>query len=235
MRQAFALFPFLLLLLTTAASATDIQCDRTQQPGQRVVCDYAILSHEYENLYEQQRTLVESGRLPPNVVADWRRKRDACRDPHCMDGVFAEWDSIAKNVQNVAVAPAITASEALGPASVPGAASATGPASASSASSALPGSPGASAPVGDASPLASGVPVSRQGSAFGVALPQAVQSDASASAPAGPPSAASAASTVRTGAATGLLVVPIVILLVIAMLVVAGIVWYQRRRASPKP
>ena len=105
-------------------------------------------------------------------------------------------------------APVITASEALGP-----------------ASAALPASPAAAAAA--ASQQASGVPVSRQGSAYGIALPQPVTSDAS-----GSPAVSAAPATTPTASGTssnGLLIV-LGVLLVAVAIGVGTLVIYQRRR-----
>lgn len=214
MRQAIAIA---LLFFSVGAWATDIQCDRTQQLGQRVVCDYAILNHEYEDIYGQQQKLIQLGKLASNVLADWQRRRDACRDPHCMDGVFAAWSEIARSLQSPGVARAITASEAIGPASMTAPASAASAALAASAASA-------------ASQQASGVPVFHQGSAFGVALPQAVASDAAASAAA---SAAPATTKMTVDTTSSLTVVPITTLVVLAIVAMGAVLLFRKRRSKP--
>jgi uncharacterized protein len=193
------------MLISTSSWATDIQCARTQQPAQRIICDHAILNSEYDDIYEQQQKLVQQGKLTTNNLIVWQQKRDACTDVHCMDGVFAEWNTINKGLESVATVPAITASEALG----------TPPAAPASSLAAEP------------SQQASGVPVSRQGSAYGVALPQAVTSNASAPVPA---IAASASTHSRDGIMSDPLLIVLGILLVIAALSVGGMMVYQRRR-----
>ena len=70
------LIPFLLCSLSSWA--TDIQCGGTQQPARRVICDHAILNHEYDNIYEQQQKLIQEGKLTPSDLAAWQHKRDAC-------------------------------------------------------------------------------------------------------------------------------------------------------------
>jgi len=206
------------LLCSTSSWATDIQCESTQQPAQRVICDHAILNHEYDDIYDQQQKLIQQGRLTANDLAAWKRKRDSCVDVHCIDGVFAQWSATGKGVENspaenspaqtIPEAPVITASEALGP-----------------ASAALPASPAAAAAA--ASQQASGVPVSRQGSAYGIALPQPVTSDAS-----GSPAVSAAPATTPTASGTssnGLLIV-LGVLLVAVAIGVGTLVIYQRRR-----
>ena len=146
------------LLCSTSSWASDIQCESTQQPAQRVICDHAILNHEYDDIYEQQQKLIQQGKLNANDLAAWKRKRDSCTDVHCIDGVFAQWNAIGKGVENsptqnttaesITAEPVITASEALGP-----------------ASATLPASPAAAATAAAANQQASSVPVSRQGSA----------------------------------------------------------------------
>jgi cobalamin biosynthesis Mg chelatase CobN len=207
------------LLCSTSSWATDIHCESTQQPAQRVICDHAILNHEYDDIYEQQQELIQQGKLTPNDLAAWKRKRDSCTDVHCIDGVFAQWNAIGKGVENsptqnttaesIPAEPVITASEALGP-----------------ASAVLPASPAAAA-AAPASQQASSVPVSRQGSAYGIALPQAVTSDASGAAPV---SAASATTPTASGTSSNGLPIVLGVLLVAVALGVGAMVIYQRRR-----
>ena len=199
----------ILLLCSPISWATDIQCESTQQPGQRVICDHAILSHEYDDIYEQQQQLVQQGKLGASDLAAWKRKRDGCADVHCIDGVFAEWSTLDKNRKSTPAAPVITASEALGPA--PGA---------------LPAS-SASPATAEASQQSSGVPVARQGSAMGVALPQPVASDASASAPI---SAASATTGTPGGSPSSALLVALGVLLLIVIMSVGAMMVYQKNR-----
>jgi len=206
------------LLCSTSSWATDIQCESTQQPAQRVICDHAILNHEYDDIYEQQQKLIQQGRLTANDLAAWKRKRDSCVDVHCIDGVFAQWSAIGKGLQSRAAiaVPAITASQALGPATT--ASEALGPASGAS-----PTSPSAA----EASQQSSGVPVSRQGSAYGIALPQPVPSDTSAPPPV---SAASATTPGASGTSSNRLPVVLGVLLFVAILGVGATMLYQRRR-----
>jgi uncharacterized protein len=196
------LIPF--LLCSTSSWATDIQCASTQQPAQRVICDHAILNHEYDDIYEQQQKLIQQGKLATSDLAAWRHKRDACIEVHCIDGVFAEWSTIGKRRENSAAPPVITASQALG---IP---------------SALP----ASSAVAEASQQSSSVPVARQGSAYGIALPQPVASDASAPAPV----SASAATVTPGRASSNPLLVVLSVLLLIVVSGVCAMVIYQRRR-----
>jgi LPXTG-motif cell wall-anchored protein len=195
------------MLFSASSWATDIQCESTRQPAQRIICDHAILNHEYDDVYEQQQRLLQEGKLTPSDVAAWKQKRDACTDVHCIDGVFAEAsNTVDKSPANIVAAPVMTASEALGP-----------------ASAALPASQVASA----VSQQASSVPVSRQGSAYGVALPQSVPAAASA------PAAVSAASA-NIGTASGTSSSPFFIVLgllfVIVVLGVGAMVMYRRKR-----
>jgi uncharacterized protein len=190
------------MLISASSWASDIQCARTQQPAQRIICDHAILNSEYDDIYEQQQKLIQQGKLTTNNLIAWQQKRDACTDVHCMDVVFAEWSTINKSLESVATVPAMTASEALG-------------------------TPLASSLAAEPGQQASGVPVSRQGSAYGVALPQAVTSDASAPVPA---VAASTSTHTRGGIMSDPLLIVLGILLVIAALSVGGMMVYQRRR-----
>jgi uncharacterized protein len=61
------------LLCSTSSWASDIQCESTQQPAQRVICDHAILNHEYDDIYEQQQKLIQQGKLNANDLAAWKR------------------------------------------------------------------------------------------------------------------------------------------------------------------
>lgn len=205
------LIPF--LFCSASSWATDIQCESTRQPAQRVICDHAILNHEYDDIYEQQQKLLQEGKLTTSGLAAWRHKRDACIDVHCIDGVFAEWSTAEKSLGNRAAAPVITGSETLG-------------ITASEALGASPASPASSA-AAEASQQSSSVPVARQGSAYGIALPQPVASAASAPAPV---SAASAATDTSGRASSNPLLGLLAALLLIAVLSVGAIVIYQRRR-----
>jgi len=195
-----------LLLCSPISWATDIQCEATQQRAQRVICDHAILNHEYDDIYEQQQKLIQQGKLTPNDLAAWKRKRDGCADVHCIDGVFAQWSAIDKRLENSAAVPVITASEALGPA---------------------PGTSPASPTAAEANQQSLSVPVSRQGSAYGVALPQSVPSDSAGSASV---SAASATTRTASGTSSSPLTIVLGVLLVIAVLGVGATLIYQRRR-----
>ncbi|APA88743.1 hypothetical protein BJG93_25920 [Paraburkholderia sprentiae WSM5005] len=161
---------------STAAWANDIQCASTQQPAERVICDHAILNNEYDDIFAQQQALLSSGKLSSAQLARWRQARNACIDVHCVDGVFAQWKTMARSVETVpqAAVPAVPVSEtAMAP---------VGPnpdAPAVPSASDLPQASQAS-PTSEASLV-------RQGSAAGVALPQPVAPEASA------PVAASAA------------------------------------------
>jgi uncharacterized protein len=196
-----------LLLCCTSSEATDIQCESTQQPAQRVICDHAILNHEYGNIYEEQQKLVQEGKLAPNDLAAWKRKRDACIDVHCIDGVFSQWSAIKNGLASGTREPVITASEALGPS---------------------PASP-ALTEAAEPAQQSSAVPVARQGSAYGVALPQPTSLSTPASAPPG-----AASGTAGPVAMPSLNMVPIVlgVLLVIAVLGVGAMLIYQRTRRS---
>ena len=159
----------------------------------------------------KEARLLQEGKLTPSDVAAWKQKRDACTDVHCIDGVFAEANStVDKSPANIVAAPVMTASEALGP-----------------ASGALPASQVAAQVASAASQQASSVPVSRQGSAYGVALPQSVPAAASA------PAEVSAASA-NTGAASGNSSSPFFIvpglLFVIVVLGVGAMMIYRRKR-----
>ena len=156
---------------SSAAWATDIQCATTQQPAERVICDHAILNNEYDDIFAQQQALLASGKLSSAQLSQWRQARNACVDVHCVDGVFAQWQSMARSAAAVAVpqaaAPVVAASEtAMAP---------VGP---------NPEAPPViSAP--EVSQASQAVPTSeaslvRQGSAAGVALPQPVAPQASA-------------------------------------------------------
>ncbi|RFU47528.1 hypothetical protein D0B32_12915 [Paraburkholderia sp. DHOC27] len=216
-----------LLLCSASAWATDIQCESAQQPGQRVICDHAILNHEYDGIYAGQQSLLQQGKLSAADLAAWKQKRDACTDVHCIDTVFAAWSNATKAVEQSAAAPAVSAPPPVGeiaPAPVMNASEALGPASSVSAT---PGTPQttASTAAAAASEQSSSVPVSRQGSAYGVALPQAVSA---ASAPA-TASVASSADTPAAGGGSNPLAILLIVLVAIAALGIGAVV-YQRRR-----
>ena len=154
---------------SSEAWATDIQCATTQQPAERVICDHAILNNQYDDIFAQQQALLSSGKLSSAQLRQWRQARNACIDVHCVDGVFAQWKTMARSVAAVpqAAAPVMAASEA---AMAPVGPNPDAP-------------PVVSAPEVSQAPAAaptSGASLVRQGSAAGVALPQPVAPEASA-------------------------------------------------------
>jgi hypothetical protein len=263
------LIPFLLCSLSSWA--TDIQCGGTQQPARRVICDHAILNHEYDNIYEQQQKLIQEGKLTPSDLAAWQHKRDACIDVHCIDGVFAQWNAIETSLENGAGTPTITASDALGTPVITASEALGTPLITASealgtpvitasdalgtpvitasealgtplitasealgtpvitASEAQGTAPASAVPsvAADANQQSSGVPVSRQGSAYGVALPQSVASDKSAP---GPVSATSASTAISNRASLNVLPNVLGVLLAIAILSVGATFLLRRRR-----
>lgn len=86
-------------LANTSVSARDLQCETTQQAARRVICDHAILNNEYDSIYEQQQALLAAGKLSNEDLIDWQQLRDACTDVHCIDGVFAQWTTMAQSLQ----------------------------------------------------------------------------------------------------------------------------------------
>ncbi|WP_454764626.1 hypothetical protein [Cupriavidus campinensis] len=60
-------------------------------PGQRMICDYAMLNRGYALIHDDQRRLLRDGRVRMADVQTWRNKRDACTTVPCLDAVFAEW------------------------------------------------------------------------------------------------------------------------------------------------
>ena len=169
----------LLLLLALAAlsvvdaRASDISCATTQQPAERVICDHAILNNEYEDIVSQQQTMLSAGKLSPGQLSQWRQSRNACTDVHCIDTVFAQWNTTVRAVASTpsaAVAPEIASASASAP---------VGP-----DPDAVPSPASAAVATSDSS-------VVQRGSAAGVALPQPVASQTSS------PVAASAASDAR--------------------------------------
>jgi uncharacterized protein len=93
----------LLLSLSAACPASvlanDIDCASTQQAAARVICDHAILNNQYETIYNQQQAFTRDGKLSAEDLTDWQQMRDACTDVHCIDGVFAQWKSMAKGIK----------------------------------------------------------------------------------------------------------------------------------------
>lgn len=154
----------LIALSVTEAHASDISCTTTQQPAERVICDHAILNNEYEDIVSQQQTMLSAGKLSPSQLSRWRQSRNACTDVHCIDTVFAQWNTMFRAVgttSSVAVVPEIASATASAP---------VGP-----DPDAVP------APVPSSAAVATSDPsVVQRGSAAGVALPQPVASEAPA-------------------------------------------------------
>ena len=82
-------------LSASANAATDINCSSARVPGQRIICDYTIVGHEYDDLYAQQQRMAASGVLSQGQVADFRARRDACADVGCVEKVIADWQTHA--------------------------------------------------------------------------------------------------------------------------------------------
>lgn len=129
MRTRFRHFGLLLALsaVWSAGRASDIDCARTQQSAERVICDHAILNHQYDRIYGQQQVLTSAGKLSAEDLVDWRQLRNACTDVHCMEGVFAQWKSKGNAIGSRAPAQVVpaTAAAAAPPLIVPVAASAS--------------------------------------------------------------------------------------------------------------
>lgn len=205
LRRYWVLLLTMTALGSSAAWASDIQCATTRQPAERVICDHAILNNEYDDISAQQQALLNSGKLSPGQLAQWRQSRNACSDVHCIDTVFAQWKTMARSVETgsrAAMAPAIAPATAMAP---------VGPASETIT---LPASQ--ALPTSEASLV-------RQGSAAGVALPKPVETQASSPTVASAPSGASESRS-TTGMSAGLMV---------ALIVAVGFgVFFQRRRRN---
>lgn len=199
-------------LASSAAHASDIQCATTRQPAERVICDHAILDNEYDDIMAQQQAMMSAGRLSAAQLMQWRQARNACTDVHCIDTVFAQWKATARSIDasTAAQAPVMASSTALAPVGPTSDANANAyPASDATAASS------AAEPTSEASLV-------RQGSAAGVALPQPVESTASASMGASAPSGSSGASS-HSDSMLGL---PVILLLAVA---VGALVWRRNR------
>src|ERR1700756_4182544 len=100
-RTRFRHFGLLLALsaVWSAGRASDIDCARTQQSAERVICDHAILAHRYDRIYGQQQALKSAGKLlSAEDLVDWQQLRNTCTDVHCIDGVFAQWESMVNAI-----------------------------------------------------------------------------------------------------------------------------------------
>jgi uncharacterized protein len=201
-RKHLALLLSMAAFGSTGAWASDIQCATTRQPAERVICDHAILSNEYDDIVAQQQTLLSTGKLSPERLGQWRQSRNTCTDVHCIDTVFAQWKVVAKSSETISrESPA------------PVMASATDMAPVGPASDAVP------VPASQASPTSEASLV-RQGSAAGVALPQPVASQASS------PAVASAVASGANGSHTTSA------LSAVALLVIGFIALIARRKRS---
>lgn len=212
-----AVLSLVAVLGSPAASAHDIQCASTQQPAERVICDHAILNNQYDDIFSQQQALLNAGKISPAQIAAWRQARNACIDVHCIDGVFAQWNGIARSA--AALAPPPTAAM---PQDLASSAEAAPPASAFSPS--LPAA-AAIAPT-------SGASLVQQGSAAGIALPKPVDQQASAAAPgsaASAPAPTGASQPARViGGASGM---SIGLMLLVLFAVLFGVIFKRRRKA----
>lgn len=84
--------------------------ENAKSKGERLICDYAMLSNGYERIYEDQQKLLRLGRVPDSEIAAWRAKRDNCDSVSCLDGLFAEWDQRADGRNLIPVRPATISS-----------------------------------------------------------------------------------------------------------------------------
>jgi len=69
-------------------------CARTADrhaPGERLICEYAMLNVAYENIYVEQQRRLRAGTLQMSDLMAWRRRRNACETVRCVDAVFADW------------------------------------------------------------------------------------------------------------------------------------------------
>ncbi len=82
-------------LSASANAATDINCSTARVPGQRIICDYTIVGHEYDDLYAQQQRMAAAGVLSQGQVGDFRARRDACADVGCVEKVIGDWQTHA--------------------------------------------------------------------------------------------------------------------------------------------
>ncbi|MDE1180197.1 hypothetical protein [Paraburkholderia sp.] len=213
LRRYLALLLTIAALGSTQAWASDIQCASTRQPAERVICDHAILSNEYDDIFAQQQALLSAGKLSSPQVAQWRQSRNACTDVHCIDVVFAQWKAMTRSASSLASVPPVMASSTeFAP---------VGPTSDAISTAAASATDAVSAAVASAT---SGASLVRQGSAAGVALPQPVAS--AASSPAGVSDAASGPRGTSGIGALGL----VGLLALVALLAIGLIVFVKRRR-----
>jgi hypothetical protein len=92
-------FVFFTFLTSTSFAVTDIQCKKVEmQKYEEVICEYAILNSQYEDIFQQQKELIGAGLIQENLVDSWRNKRNLCIDVACMDSVFGEWKTIADRI-----------------------------------------------------------------------------------------------------------------------------------------
>jgi len=66
-------------------------------PGERLICEYAMLNVAYQDIYVEQQRRLRAGTLQMSDLMAWRRKRNACETVKCVDAVFAEWRRMAQN------------------------------------------------------------------------------------------------------------------------------------------
>ncbi|MGX7002268.1 hypothetical protein [Caballeronia sp. KNU42] len=203
-RQHLALLMLMAAFASTGAWASDIQCATTRQAAERVICDHAILNNEYDDIVAQQQTLLSTGKLSPAQLAQWRQSRNACTDVHCIDTVFAQWKAVARAGEAMSREPP-----------APAMASATDMAPVGPASDAVPVPASQAAPTSEAS-------LARQGSAAGVALPQAVATQAST------PALASAAAS-GTNGSTSSSTLSVVAFLAIGFIVLVALIAVRKR------
>ena len=92
------------LLVLSTAHATDIDCDPSaaaagSTQAQRLICESALFSMGYQRIHAEQQRQLKAGAISEADIAAFRKKRDSCGTPACLDTVFREWNAFATRVR----------------------------------------------------------------------------------------------------------------------------------------
>ena len=74
-----------------AAHASDIACETPATRASQIICETALFSMGYQRIYADQQRLLKAGVVSQADIDAFRRQRDACETPNCLDSVFSAW------------------------------------------------------------------------------------------------------------------------------------------------
>jgi len=70
---------------------TGMPCMGPGPRHQHLICEYSMLSLQYERIYAEQQKLLRTGAMQRSDIETWRARRDACRSTLCLDSLFSQF------------------------------------------------------------------------------------------------------------------------------------------------